>query len=61
MSPAFTKRTDRQGNVMNIFLYVDYMIYGRNLMFYDFKVAKKEEIEIINLSLMNYFLGIKVE
>ena len=41
-------------------LYVDDMIYTRNLMLEKFRTFMKKEFEMTDLGLMKYFLGLEV-
>lgn len=54
-------KTDHEGKILNVCLYVDDMIYTGNLMLDEFKAATKTEFEMTDLGLMKYFLGIEVE
>jgi hypothetical protein len=56
----YTKR-DQKGNILIVCLYVDDMIYTRNLLLNDFKETMQSEFEMTDLGLMKYFLGIEVE
>lgn len=44
-----------------VFLYVDDMIYTRNLELAGFKYAMQREFGMTNLGLMKFFLRIEVE
>jgi hypothetical protein len=56
----YTKR-DQKGNILIVCLYVDGMIYTRNLLLNELNVAMQSEFEMIDLGLMKYFMGIEVE
>ena len=53
----------RNGKVLIVFLYVDDLIFTENDNFLidEFKEAMKNEFEMIDLSLLKYFLGIEVK
>jgi hypothetical protein len=61
MSPHFTPKETRKGNILIVCLYVDDMIYTRNLLLNEFKATMQSEFEMTDLGLMKYFLGIEVE
>ena len=52
---------DEKKKIMIVFLYVDDMIYTRNLMLKEFQTTMKEKFEMTDLGLMKYFLGLEVE
>jgi hypothetical protein len=56
----YTKR-DQKGNILIICIYVDDMIYTRNLLLNEFNEVMQSEFEMTDLGLMKYFLGIEVE
>jgi hypothetical protein len=52
-------KSDHEGKILIVFLYVDDMIYIGNMMLEEFKHAMKIEFEMNDLELMKYFLGIE--
>jgi hypothetical protein len=59
--PTLYTKTNRQGKILIICLYVDDMIYTGNLELNGFKHSMKSKFEMTNLGIMKYFLGIKVD
>jgi hypothetical protein len=59
--PTLYTKTDQHGKILIVCLYVDDMIYTGNLELTNFKHAIKYEFEMIDLGIMKYFLGIKVD
>jgi hypothetical protein len=58
--PTLYTKTDQHGKIIIVCLYVDDMIYTRNLQLMDFKHAMQSEFEMKDLGIMKYFLGIEV-
>ena len=56
--PSISKKI---GNILILFLCVDDMIYTRNMLLDEFKVAMTNEFEMKDLGLMKYFLCIEVK
>lgn len=54
-------KTNQEGKIIIVCLYVDDMIYIGNLMLEEFKFSLKIYFEMENLCLMKYFLGIEVD
>jgi hypothetical protein len=59
--PTLYTKTDKQGKILIVCLYVDDMIYTRNIDLTSFKHAMQSEFEMIDLGIMKYFLGIEVD
>jgi hypothetical protein len=59
--PTLYTKTDQQGEIMIVCLYVDDMIYTRNLELTSFKHAMQSEFEMKYLGIMKYFWGIEVD
>jgi hypothetical protein len=59
--PTLYIKVNQQGNILILCLYVDDMIYTRNIMLDAFRSAMKNEFEMTDLGLMKYFLGIEVD
>jgi hypothetical protein len=59
--PTLYTKTDQQGKIMIVCLYVDDMIYTGNLELTSFKHAMQSEFEMTDLGIMKYFLGIEVD
>jgi hypothetical protein len=59
--PTLYTKTDQHGKILIVCLYVDDMIYTRNLELTNFKHAMQSEFEMTDLGIMKYFLGIKVD
>ena len=59
--PTFYIEGNQQGNILILCLYVDSMIYTKNMSLNAFKSTMKNEFEMKNLGLTRYFFGIKVE
>jgi hypothetical protein len=59
MSPHCTK-TNEQGQILIVSLYVDDLIFSGDLSSDMIKLALMKQFEMINLGLMRYFLGIKI-
>jgi hypothetical protein len=58
--PTLYTKTNQHGKILIVCLYVDDMIYTRNLELTDFKHAMQSEFEMTDLCIMKYFLGIEV-
>jgi hypothetical protein len=58
--PTLYTKTDQHDKILIVCLYVDDMIYTRNLELTDFKHAMQSEFEMTDLGIMKYFLGIEV-
>jgi hypothetical protein len=58
--PTLYIKKDQQGKILIVCLYVDDMIFTRNLAIDEFKAVMKKEFEMIDLGLMKYFLGIEI-
>jgi hypothetical protein len=54
-------KTYQHGKILIVCLYVDDMIYTRNLELTNFKHAIQSEFEMTDLGIMKYFLGIEVD
>ena len=59
--PTLYTKSDQQGNMLIIFLYVDDTIFKINMNIVYFKYEMKSEFEMTYLVLMKCFLGIEVE
>ena len=59
--PTLYLKTNQQGNILIVCLYVDDMIYIGDMMLIEFKTTMEKEFEMTNFSLMKYLLGIEVE
>jgi hypothetical protein len=59
--PTLYTKIDQHGKIVIVCLYVDDMIYTRNLELTNFKHAMQFEFEMIDLGIMKYFLGIEVD
>ena len=59
--PTLYLKTNQQGNIVIVCLYVDDMIYTGDMMLREFKTVMEKEFEMKILGLMKYFLGIEVE
>jgi hypothetical protein len=53
-------RSNQQGNVLIVCLYVYDFIFTGYFGIKEFKIVMKDEFEMTNLGLMRYFLGIEV-
>jgi hypothetical protein len=58
--PTLYTKIDQHGKILIVCLYVDDMIYTRNLKLTYFKHAMQSEFEMTDLGIMKYFLGIEV-
>ena len=58
--PTLYTKTNQQGKILIVCLYVDDMIFTGDLSVYKFKTTMKQEFEMIDLGLMKQFLGIEV-
>jgi hypothetical protein len=59
--PTLYIKVNKKVNILILCIYVDNMIYTRNMMLNAFRSAMENEFEMTYLGLMNYFLGIEVE
>jgi hypothetical protein len=59
--PALYTKTDQQGKILIVGLYVDDMIYTGNIELISFKHAMQSEFEMTDLGIMKYVLGIEVD
>jgi hypothetical protein len=59
--PTLYTKTDQQGKILIVCMYVDDMIYTGNLQLDSFKHAMQSEFEMTDLGIMKYFLGIEVD
>ena len=53
-------KSNQQGNVLIVCLYVDDLIFTGDFGIEDFKSVMKDEFEMTDLGLMRYFLGIEL-
>jgi hypothetical protein len=58
--PTLYTKVNQEGKILIVFLYVDDLIFTRDLSVDDFKNAMKTDFEMTDLGLMKYFLGIEV-
>ena len=58
--PTLYIKSNEQGNMLIVFLYVDDLIFTSNFGIEEFKSVTKDEFEMTDLGLMRYFLGIEV-
>ena len=58
--PTLYVKTNQQGNMLIVCLYVDDFIFTGDFGIEDFKSVMKDEFEMNDLGLMRYFLGIEV-
>jgi hypothetical protein len=58
--PTLYIKGNEQGNMLIVFLYVDYLIFTSDFGIEEFKSVMKDEFEMTDLGLMRYFLGIEV-
>ena len=56
--PTLYIKSNQQGNVLIVCLYVDALIFIGDFGIKDFKSVMKDEFEMTDLGLMRYFLGI---
>jgi hypothetical protein len=59
--PTLYTKTDQHDKILIVCLYVDDMIYTRNLKLTSFKHSMQFEFEMTDLGIMKYFLGIEVD
>jgi hypothetical protein len=59
--PTLYTKIDQHGKILIVCLYVDDMIYTRNLELTSFKHVMQSEFEMTDLGIMKYFLGIEVD
>jgi hypothetical protein len=58
--PTLYTKSNQQGNVLIVCLYVYDLIFTSDFGIKEFKIVMKDEFEMTNLGLMRYFLGIEV-
>jgi hypothetical protein len=58
--PTLYTKVNKQGQILIVCLYVDDMIFTRNLSVDKFKANTKQEFEMTDLGLMRYFFSIEV-
>ena len=58
--PTLYVKTNKEGQILIVCLYVDDLIFTRNLSIDMFKSEMMKEFEMTDLGLMRYFLGIEV-
>jgi hypothetical protein len=58
--PTLYIKSNQQGNVLIVCLYVYDLIFIGDFGIKEFKIVMKDEFEMTNLGLMRYFLGIEV-
>ena len=58
--PTLYVKTDQQGKMLIVCIYVDDIIYTGNLMLEEFRTIMKKEFQMSDLGLMKYFLGPEV-
>jgi len=58
--PTLYAKVNEDGKILIVCLYVDDLIFTRDLSIYDFKASMKREFDMTDLGLMKYFLGIEV-
>jgi len=56
--PTLYTKVNQEGKILIVCLYVDDLIFTRDLSVDDFKDAMKTKFEMIDLGMMKYFLGI---
>ena len=61
IEPTLYTQKNHQGQILIVCLYVDDMIYTRNLQIEELKSVMKKELEMTKLILMKYILGIEIE
>jgi hypothetical protein len=59
--PTLYIKVNQQGNILILCICVDDMIYIGNMMIDAFRSAMKNELEMTDLGLIKYLLGIEVE
>jgi hypothetical protein len=60
-NPNLYTKTYWQDKILIVCLYVDGMIYTRNIELNSFKLAMQYEFDMTDLGIMKYFLGIEVD
>ena len=58
--PTLYTKVNQEGKILIVCLYVDDLIFTRDLSVDEFKKAMKTEFEMTDLEMMKYFLGIEV-
>ena len=58
--PTLYTKVNQEGKILIVCLYVDDLIFSRDLSVYEFNKAMKTKFEMIDLGMMKYFLGIEV-
>ena len=61
IEPTLYPKVNEHGHILIVCLHVDDMIFIGDLELHEFKVAMMKELEMTDLGLMKYFLGIEVE
>lgn len=59
--PTLYTKTDQQGKILIVCIYVDDIIYTGNMEIDVFRSAMEKEFEMTNLGQMKYFLGLEIE
>jgi hypothetical protein len=59
--PTLYTKIDQHGKILIVCLYVDDMIYTKNIELTNFQHAMLSEFEMTDLGIMKYFLGIEVD
>jgi hypothetical protein len=59
--PTLYTKVNQEGKILIVCLYVDDLIFTRDIFVDDFKNAMKAEFEMTDLGLMKYFIGIEVD
>jgi hypothetical protein len=59
--PTLYTKTNQHSKILIVCLYVDDMIYTRNLDLTNFKHAMQSDFEMTDLGILKYFLGIEVD
>lgn len=58
--PTLYTKVNHKGKILIVCLYVDDLIFARDLSIDDFKTAMKTKFDMTDLGLMKYFLGIEI-
>lgn len=58
--PTLYTKVNENGKILIVCLYVDDLVFTRDLSIDDFKTKMKREFDMTNLGLLKYFLGIEV-
>jgi hypothetical protein len=59
--PTLYTKENKEGKLLIVCLYVDDLIFTRNIAVDEFKSSMKTEFEMVDLGMMKYFLGIEVK